>query len=250
MTLPPNSFRPAATNSLVILFDQFTEQACDQVHQLLTEIGPLWHFATLKSFERCLAVFVHTGDAQEAVSRLHLSELSNGNTIKLYYSMHTTPTVGNGGFLNVPEQEKLWLISPPGSPPLDWRQTREEPPNAVHLEGRLHRALRELSMGRFVLNPADISDYESDEEFSLGPSALPGNTLRTGISRGGVQDNADGSESSSDKDEESEKSGPPGIARAPTIVIQNFDHVDDGPADIANGGGVAAAYSPTARPPL
>jgi hypothetical protein len=48
-------------------------------------------------------------------------------------------------YLAVPENERLWLISPPGSPPENWVQIREDPPNVQVLAEDLMMALRELT---------------------------------------------------------------------------------------------------------
>ncbi|KAJ1852630.1 hypothetical protein LPJ73_002790 [Coemansia sp. RSA 2703] len=254
-----------ATNSLVILFDDFSDEACDTVRERLEEYGSLWHFAKLRSFARCLAVFARTADCQAAMRGLNLTKLpASSNTIRMYYSMHTSTTQTRDSFLGVPNQEKLWLISPPGSPPIDWRQTREEPPNAVHLDHRLHAALQELSLGHFVLNPADISDYDSaedDEPFGgkqfndkssteasvIGPSTRANNArLRTTISTGGVDLSESDSDSSCDSDSGNRNNKTKGCSTkggdtsaikpkpkaasgsaTPTIVIQNFDQISN-----------------------
>ncbi|KAJ2894711.1 hypothetical protein GGI21_005247, partial [Coemansia aciculifera] len=157
-----------ATNSLVAVFTTYTEGACRELRARLEACGPLSHFASLPSFERCLAVFARTVDAQAAMRSLNLAMVLPNNKLRLFYSRHTSMAQTRSAFLEVPVQEKLWLISPPGSPPINWRQTREDPPNANHLDFRLEAALKELSMGQFTLNPTDIPDYDStassDEE--------------------------------------------------------------------------------------
>lgn len=52
----------------------------------------------------------------------------------------------NNNFLRPPPLEKNFLISPPGSPPVGWEQTREDPPNAAPLAEDLARALRKLQL--------------------------------------------------------------------------------------------------------
>lgn len=46
--------------------------------------------------------------------------------------------------LQVPGNDKLWLISPPGSPPVGWTSIREQPPNALTMADDLFAALRKL----------------------------------------------------------------------------------------------------------
>ena len=51
-------------------------------------------------------------------------------------------------YLRPPVNEKNFLISPPGSPPVGWEQTREDPPNATPLAEDLVRALRSLKLAQ------------------------------------------------------------------------------------------------------
>ncbi|KAJ1826368.1 hypothetical protein LPJ56_002212 [Coemansia sp. RSA 2599] len=270
----PSTFKLEATNSLVILFDSFSDEACESVRCKLESIGPLWHFAKLPSFERCLAVFAHTADAQTAMRTLNSTPVptsdasaSATNTVRMYYSMHTDMEQTKDRFLSVPNQEKLWLISPPGSPPIDWRQTREEPPNAVHLDRRIHAALKELSLGQYTLNPADIPDYDSADEdvaakhgdsaeldsFTLGASALAEDSAKPKISAGGADDD---SISSASDDERADATGASSKGLAgrvaqkagnltPTILIQNYDHV----ASEGNSASSSFLSSPEGRRP-
>lgn len=49
-------------------------------------------------------------------------------------------------YLRPPANEKNFLISPPGSPPVGWEQIREDPPNATPLANDLIAALRKLEV--------------------------------------------------------------------------------------------------------
>ena len=44
--------------------------------------------------------------------------------------------------------ERNFLVLPPGSPPVSWDQTHEEPPNEVPLAEDLQRALKQLRVKR------------------------------------------------------------------------------------------------------
>lgn len=217
--------RAEATNSIVAIFDHFSDAACEGLQAKLSKYGSLWHFAKLKFFTRCLAVFERTADAQAAMNALNSTEILPGNKIRMYFSIHTQLSISpQERFLNVPYQDKLWLISPPGSPPIDWRQTREEPPNPHHLDSRIEAALKELDLGHFVLNPADIADRDDDDD-----------------------DDGDG-------DDEIKSCS---IASAPTIVIQDCDDSERAPAAVPSlacrtptpGPVERHHYTPTARPP-
>ncbi|KAJ2557244.1 hypothetical protein EV175_001463 [Coemansia sp. RSA 1933] len=227
-------FQPEATNSLVVIFDHFSENACNALHSKLKDCGPLWHFVKLKSFGRCLAVFADTADAQKARGTLNSTDILPGNKIRMYYSMHTPLSQMQDNFLDVPAQEKLWLISPPGSPAINWRQTREDPPNATHLERRLEEALQELSFGQFSLNPDDVLDYDSTES---DVDNLPAN------------ESSAYSDDAGEARRQTEARESDGLAKGirtltPTILIQNCD---DHPEDARNQG--LGGDSLTNRPP-
>ncbi|KAI0696579.1 Calcipressin [Cerioporus squamosus] len=49
-------------------------------------------------------------------------------------------------YLRPPANEKNFLISPPGSPPVGWEQIREDPPNSTALAHDLIAALRRLEI--------------------------------------------------------------------------------------------------------
>lgn len=49
-------------------------------------------------------------------------------------------------YLRPPVNEKNFLISPPGSPPVGWEQIREDPPNSTPLAHDLSVALRKLEL--------------------------------------------------------------------------------------------------------
>lgn len=53
-------------------------------------------------------------------------------------------------YLPVPDTDKNFLISPPGSPPIGWEQIREDPPNVDTLAEDLAKALEGLSTDRFA----------------------------------------------------------------------------------------------------
>ncbi|PIA12792.1 hypothetical protein COEREDRAFT_12195 [Coemansia reversa NRRL 1564] len=256
---------PEATNSLVVLFDTFSDDACVALRTRLEECGTLCHFAKLKSFARCLAVFQTTADAQCAMRTLNSTSVLSGNSLRVYYSNHTLPAHPLHDFLNVPTQEKLWLISPPGSPPIDWRQTRELPPNATHLDRRLEAALQELGLGQFALDPAAISDDESmldvpPPDADLSPQRLlpPSATTPSCAKPDGISVYADVPSSSSGFCPHRVKSTP---CVTPTILIQNCDIRDKQPHQDSSSTGISSvarpptfatvsqSHRPTPRPP-
>ncbi|KAJ2603887.1 hypothetical protein EV177_006572 [Coemansia sp. RSA 1804] len=254
-------FKPDATNSLVVIFDHFSDDACTALNSKLEDCGPLWHFVRLKSFGRCFAVFSNTLDAQKALHRLNLTEVLPGNKMRMYYSMHTPQSQTQNNFLNVPAQEKLWLISPPGSPAINWRQTREDPPNATHLERRLEEALQELSFGQFSLNPKDVADYNSagsdDDSTSLPEISRTLNRSHDGQA---MTANSDILLTARQQQRQQQQLGV-GMAHTstPTILIQNCDiHAGSHDQQVSGSsltsrpptpGTFPRHIPPTARPP-
>ncbi|KAF0554864.1 Calcipressin-domain-containing protein [Gigaspora margarita] len=67
----------------------------------------------------------------------------------------------NTRYLKVPEFEKNLLISPPGSPPVGWVQSREDRPNSTTLSDDLVHAL-----AKFHSNSSN-NIYDDFEEFTL-----------------------------------------------------------------------------------
>jgi len=55
--------------------------------------------------------------------------------------LHTTEQQ----LLHPPQLEKNWLISPPGSPPVGWQQTTEDPPNKHVMPLDLSAALHHIT---------------------------------------------------------------------------------------------------------
>ncbi|KAJ2684981.1 hypothetical protein H4R19_006843 [Coemansia spiralis] len=242
--MPRDSAQP--TNSLVVLLDTFSDAACDEAHACLAACSHLEHFTRLRSFARCLAVFATTADAQAARRALHSTCLGDSsNRLRLYYVQHAA--LAPQPLLDVPRQDKLWLISPPGSPPVDWRQTRESPPNAAHLDRRLEAALRELGHGRFALDLADVTD-DDDDDSDVVPLDLGHRAGRFTIAAGGMD--ADNSDDGSDVG----SSG--GQHAAPAIIIQDCNHADSPwpeatPASTRpSPASTATAHRPTPRPPV
>ncbi|KAJ2479605.1 hypothetical protein IWW56_002968 [Coemansia sp. RSA 2131] len=272
--MPRSAPKPEATNSLVVLFDDYSDAACDALRVKLEACGALWHFAKLKSFQRCLAVFHQTSDAQTAMSTLNSTSVLGDNKLRIYYSTYTPLTQPQDNLLNVPEQEKLWLISPPGSPPIDWRQTRELPPNALHLDHRLEAALQELGLGQFALDPADISDNDSAAGDDIPAHGMKLQSLDKSasrearsvppfvISKGGVD--ASDPDSNNSVCELSDDARIGSNCATPTILIQNYDHEGEAHRQSAElqpdltrslasrpptPGLVSKTHTPTSRPP-
>ncbi|PVU95337.1 hypothetical protein BB561_001872 [Smittium simulii] len=154
--------RPEFTNSLVITFTTYSEEAANKLYTLLSKHGQLSDFCRLKSFERCLAVFNSTSSAIAAKRALHGSIIAPNNKINLNFSMHTTTdaTAANNHLL-VPEREKLMLISPPGSPSIGWVQDVERSPNKKNMDKDLLKAIKALDGSTFTIDLAEVASITS-----------------------------------------------------------------------------------------
>ena len=104
----------------------------------------------LKSFGRILTVFTSPAAAAQARGRLkdEYSELkiAEGEYTDVYALPH---------YLELPDPGRLWLTSPPGSPPADWEPKVEEEPNqAVNFDPefsqKLGHALHKLATEREI----------------------------------------------------------------------------------------------------
>lgn len=82
------------------------------------------------------------------------TKIAAHRSILRVYRANPTPleSLGRNRFpeyLPVPDTDKNFLISPPGSPPVGWEQIREDPPNADTLAADLAKALEGLAVDRF-----------------------------------------------------------------------------------------------------
>ncbi|KNC97186.1 uncharacterized protein SPPG_07574 [Spizellomyces punctatus DAOM BR117] len=157
---------PIATNTLILTNvppKAFQDEGA-AVRTILESYGRVNHFVLLKSFSRILAVFEVTADAQRARNSLHMNPIL-GDDVRVYFGEHTdsqyllNPTTGiHINYLQVPTIERNFLLSPPGSPPIDWVQHQEHSPVPGGHADALLDALRELEGDTFVLDPGDAED--------------------------------------------------------------------------------------------
>lgn len=73
--------------------------------------------------------------------------------------------------LDVPQTDKNFLISPPGSPPVGWESIREEPPNLDTLADDLVKALESLTVGRSAPEYDDLRN--SGRASPVNGSSMP-----------------------------------------------------------------------------
>ena len=89
------------------------------------------HFSYLKAFNVARICFTSHAKASDAVNALD-GYLFGEEKLKLKYGpdyIQIGPST-----LEVPQLEKLLLISPPHTPPVDWKQCREEKPSGSMME--------------------------------------------------------------------------------------------------------------------
>ncbi|KAG5457004.1 MAG: hypothetical protein BJ554DRAFT_3098 [Olpidium bornovanus] len=120
-----------------------------------------------------------TGDDRHSASSRSSSRMSTCSLTWSEGSSHCSSDADAGAdqdsvHLRVPENRTLWLVSPPGSPPVGWTSTREHPPNASTFSDDLYEALRELErMAEFSLDEG--GGDEADREATPGGlGAQPG----------------------------------------------------------------------------
>lgn len=75
--------------------------------------------------------------------------------------------VPSHNYLQPPPVEKNFLISPPGSPPVGWESTREDPPNMSPLADDLIDALKRLHMQQERKSSFEVL-LEPDEASGVG----------------------------------------------------------------------------------
>ncbi|KAI8930342.1 Calcipressin-domain-containing protein [Entophlyctis helioformis] len=168
---------PIATNTLILtnLTPEAFEQQGQAVRDLLQQsYGSLARLVILKSFGRMLAVFADTHVAMRAKTELHKTQFQN-KELRVYYGQHTDlnqldPNAGvRLNLLQVPEIERNFLLSPPGSPPVGWEQPKEAHPVAGgHSEALIELHMSALSLAAFAL--------DGGEEIDLRPKDRAGAT--------------------------------------------------------------------------
>ncbi|KAI0781459.1 Calcipressin [Trametes elegans] len=138
--LPPHFFVPIIQEALRSHFETY---------------GPLHTWAPIKGLARVIMVFYSEEDAEtakESNDGLVLGEMhDHPDVVMRVYRADPTPietseTQEHNHYLRPPANEKNFLISPPGSPPVGWEQLREDPPNSTPLAHDLITALRRLEI--------------------------------------------------------------------------------------------------------
>ncbi|KAI9267960.1 Calcipressin [Phascolomyces articulosus] len=148
--------------------------ALEHVRAKFDDFGILYAFVAMKGFGRLMIIYEETicaikardildktilsweehsvtDGAGIAVTNVSVGEERPNDDrlwveIRLYYGQHNPINPDPTQFqLQVPQSDKNFLISPPGSPCDDWKQTMESPPNTAVLASDMTHAVAEMS---------------------------------------------------------------------------------------------------------
>jgi hypothetical protein len=110
-----------ASNTLLITDlspSDFSPDALALLKTRLDSFGELKYLVPFKALKRLVVVYSSTIEAIAAKEGL--------SNVSVYFGQQTSSE--SVDYLKVPEVEKNFLLSPPGSPPIDWVQIRESNP--------------------------------------------------------------------------------------------------------------------------
>ncbi|KAF7729329.1 carbohydrate-binding module 1 protein [Apophysomyces ossiformis] len=180
-----NTVQSVATNTLLVPNVPRPFFSCPSAMKLIKskfeQFGTVHDFIAMKGFARLMIVYEETMAAmaaKEAMDKtmllwkmvgeeinllsldneMALDESTMSMAIRIYYGQHNPINPDpNLMRLQIPDPGRNFLISPPGAPFEDWKQTQESPPNKAVLASDLMHAV------------ADVSDDDMDdlEDFSL-----------------------------------------------------------------------------------
>ena len=183
--LPPLISPSPPSNTLLITNlnapEIFTAANLASIRSAVDARAPLHSFSPLKSMRRIICAFHSTDDA------VRLREQLDGETVmdarvRVYFGAETrtvAPADDPGRHLRAPHSGKLFLISPPPSPPCGWEMRDEEAPNKeVHADDLVS------ALAKVHARPGPRDALMSDVAVSVGGDG--GNTARTRSSTGTI----------------------------------------------------------------
>jgi len=176
-SMPRRHHQPSNTLILTSLPQAFFHPSVlEPLRNHFETYGPLYSWAPIKGFGRVIVVFHDIHDAERM--RQDCDGLQVGNddsslkTLRIYRGdpTPTEPIDPESIHLKVPSNPRNQLISPPGSPPVGWEQTVEDPPNTSTLAADLVAALNKLQMipGDNNIEPRRTPD---GREVLMGPGS-------------------------------------------------------------------------------
>lgn len=150
-----------------------------EIRHLLQDTNeiPIVHWGNLKSFGRVIVVFQTVQDAAQAKQIIQASEQLLGGpdkTIKAQFDKHTPlyEYENEDNHLRLPDQGRLFFISPPPSPPAGWVSIPEASPNTETFHSDLHEALSSLT-GSGTATEGDGSSGSSIQAETSDMSPFP-----------------------------------------------------------------------------
>ncbi|RKP10193.1 Calcipressin-domain-containing protein [Thamnocephalis sphaerospora] len=149
--------------------------------QCRSDPARLHHFVPLRSFARVMAVFHREADAMRVKLALDRTEWS-GQNIRVFFGEHTPLETKEHTSLCVPDNDKLWLISPPGSPPVGWEAAQEDPPNTVTHAEDLFAALERVAMQQAIAAEHEL-ECELARSTAAAAAAASGIAASTGLGK-------------------------------------------------------------------
>lgn len=172
------------TNALIICVSGEQQLTLDvaasikhQIERQLEHASSITYWAPLKSFKRIIAIFdtnEHAIIARQAVE----AQTDHQAKYRAYFTSDLLPDDSKSGALELPDAGKLWLISPPASPPVGWESIREEHPNkeTIFESSRLKEALERMLLEGS--KSADVENYHDESSKVCQNSADKGDTLK------------------------------------------------------------------------
>lgn len=147
------------TNTLAVCGLDKTDFSADWITEVKDKIASkvrIVHWAPLPSFGRILAVFETANDASQARLIIRATKPAH---VRAYYAENTKLELGEKDHLQLPDAGRLWLISPPASPPAGWEQVAESEPNReTHFDPvELHEALSLVSTAGEPAKPSETT---------------------------------------------------------------------------------------------
>ncbi|ANB13272.1 hypothetical protein AWJ20_1556 [Sugiyamaella lignohabitans] len=189
------------SNTLII--SGFNKQTVEDIHAVnalrsLVEETCLVHlvdWVPMKRFRRVIAVFHDENECERAkewinsycsTESLPPSVPSYISSLKAYTTAPTLTEEDERRKLQLPDKGRLWLISPPPSPPVGWESTFESEPNREthHPElglidsAHLHEALSKVALNNSPAQNPNMMDAESTSPTSPSMSPRPTITRR------------------------------------------------------------------------
>ncbi|KAI9295773.1 hypothetical protein K502DRAFT_324172 [Neoconidiobolus thromboides FSU 785] len=196
------------TNCIVISCDDsnlFQQENLDQLKIILEREGRIKSYCPIKKLRRIIIIFEEMEDeeemeeeriygdiAKEIKRKYHLQKFDS-YLIKVYLLEPILNKSLRKNYLNVMNSERLFLISPPNSPPSGWLSSSEDAPNTLTFSSDLINKLNKLNLQNNAINSNEdieikfeasqpkflIQDWSGPNHSSLISMASPPPMIKT-----------------------------------------------------------------------